>query len=77
MKVRVAVKRAVDYNVKVRVKSNNTGVNIANVKMSITPFDEIAVSCGVQQSHPQPRTKPRHATRTCTQARRETSGTLG
>jgi electron transfer flavoprotein beta subunit len=43
MKVLVAVKRVVDYNVKVRVKSDNTGVDIANVKMSMNPFDEIAV----------------------------------
>ena len=43
MKVLVAVKRVVDYNVKVRVKSDGTGVDIANVKMSMNPFDEIAV----------------------------------
>ncbi len=43
MKVMVAVKRVVDYNVKVRVKSDKTGVEIANVKMSMNPFDEIAV----------------------------------
>jgi electron transfer flavoprotein beta subunit len=43
MKVLVAVKRVVDYNVKVRVKSDNSGVDIANVKMSMNPFDEIAV----------------------------------
>jgi electron transfer flavoprotein beta subunit len=49
MKVLVAVKRVVDYNVKVRVKSDGTGVDIANVKMSMNPFDEIAVSCGVTQ----------------------------
>ena len=42
MKVLVPVKRVVDYNVKVRVKSDGTGVDIANVKMSMTPFDEIA-----------------------------------
>ena len=42
MKALVAVKRVVDYNVKVRVKSDNTGVDIANVKMSMNPFDEIA-----------------------------------
>src|SRR4051812_29583556 len=39
MKVLVPVKRVVDYNVKVRVKSDNTGVDIANVKMSMNPFD--------------------------------------
>ena len=43
MKVLVPVKRVVDYNVKVRVKSDNTGVDIANMKMSMNPFDEIAV----------------------------------
>jgi electron transfer flavoprotein beta subunit len=43
MKILVAVKRVVDYNVKVRVKSDGTGVDIANVKMSMNPFDEIAV----------------------------------
>ena len=43
MKVLVAVKRVVDYNVKVRVKADRTGVETANVKMSMNPFDEIAV----------------------------------
>jgi len=43
MKVLVPVKRVVDYNVKVRVKSDESGVDIANVKMSMNPFDEIAV----------------------------------
>ena len=43
MKVLVAVKRVVDYNVKVRVKSDGTGVETANVKMSMNPFDEIAL----------------------------------
>ena len=43
MKVFVAVKRVVDYNVKVRVKSDQSGVETANVKMSMNPFDEIAV----------------------------------
>ena len=43
MKALVPVKRVVDYNVKVRVKSDGTGVDIANVKMSMNPFDEIAV----------------------------------
>ncbi len=43
MKILVPVKRVVDYNVKVRVKSDGSGVDIANVKMSINPFDEIAV----------------------------------
>ncbi len=43
MKILVAVKRVVDYNVKIRVKSDNSGVETANVKMSMNPFDEIAV----------------------------------
>ncbi len=43
MKVVVAVKRVVDYNVKIRVKPDGTGVDLANVKMSMNPFDEIAV----------------------------------
>ena len=43
MKVLVPVKRVIDYNVKVRVKADNSGVDLANVKMSMNPFDEIAV----------------------------------
>jgi electron transfer flavoprotein beta subunit len=43
MKILVAVKRVIDYNVKVRVKTDETGVETANVKMSMNPFDEIAV----------------------------------
>ncbi|WP_416357889.1 electron transfer flavoprotein subunit beta/FixA family protein [Aureimonas phyllosphaerae] len=43
MKILVCVKRVVDYNVKVRVKADGTGVELANVKMSMNPFDEIAV----------------------------------
>lgn len=43
MKVLVTVKRVVDYNVKIRIKSDNTGVETANVKMSMNPFDEIGV----------------------------------
>lgn len=48
MKVLVPVKRVVDYNVKVRVKSDGTGVELANVKMSMNPFDEIAVEEAVR-----------------------------
>jgi electron transfer flavoprotein beta subunit len=48
MKALVAVKRVVDYNVKVRVKSDGTGVELANVKMSMNPFDEIAVEEAVR-----------------------------
>ncbi|MBE5529737.1 electron transfer flavoprotein subunit beta/FixA family protein [Laribacter hongkongensis] len=49
MKALVAVKRVVDYNVKVRVKADGTDVDIANVKMSMNPFDEIAVEEAVRQ----------------------------
>ncbi len=48
MKVLVPVKRVVDYNVKVRVKSDQTDVDLANVKMSMNPFDEIAVEEAVR-----------------------------
>ena len=43
MKVLVPVKRVIDYNVKVRVKADQSGVELANVKMAMNPFDEIAV----------------------------------
>jgi len=48
LKILVPVKRVVDYNVKVRVKSDGTGVDIANVKMSMNPFDEIAIEEAVR-----------------------------
>jgi electron transfer flavoprotein beta subunit len=48
MKILVPVKRVVDYNVRVRVKSDGSGVDIANVKMSMNPFDEIAVEEAVR-----------------------------
>ena len=48
MKILVPVKRVVDYNVKVRVKADGTGVDTANVKMSMNPFDEIAVEEAVR-----------------------------
>jgi electron transfer flavoprotein beta subunit len=48
MKIMVAVKRVVDYNVKVRVKADGSGVDTANVKMSMNPFDEIAVEEAVR-----------------------------
>src|SRR5437870_6012646 len=48
MKVLVAVKRVVDFNVKVRVKPDGSGIDIANVKMSMNPFDEIAVEEAVR-----------------------------
>ncbi|MBV2179843.1 MAG: electron transfer flavoprotein subunit beta/FixA family protein [Castellaniella sp.] len=48
MKVLVPVKRVVDYNVKVRVKSDGSGVDLANIKMSMNPFDEIAVEEAVR-----------------------------
>lgn len=49
MKIMVPVKRVVDYNVKVRVKSDESGVDVANVKMSMNPFDEIAMEEAVRQ----------------------------
>jgi len=48
MKVLVAVKRVVDYNVKIRVKADQSGVELANVKMSMNPFDEIAIEEAVK-----------------------------
>jgi len=48
MKVLVPVKRVIDYNVKVRVKADQSGVDLANVKMSMNPFDEIAVEQAVR-----------------------------
>ncbi|HET9630664.1 MAG TPA: electron transfer flavoprotein subunit beta/FixA family protein [Novosphingobium sp.] len=48
MKILVPVKRVIDYNVKPRVKSDGTGVDLANVKMSMNPFDEIAVEEGIR-----------------------------
>src|ERR1700674_5649932 len=48
MKALVAVKRVVDYNVKIRVKADKTGIELANVKMSMNPFDEIAVEEGLR-----------------------------
>ena len=48
MKILVPVKRVVDYNVKLRVKSDGSGMDIANVKMSMNPFDEIAVEEAVR-----------------------------
>src|ERR1700674_1138435 len=47
MKALVAVKRVVDYNVKIRVKADKTGIELANVKMSMNPFDEIAAEEGL------------------------------
>ncbi|WP_152045547.1 electron transfer flavoprotein subunit beta/FixA family protein [Aureimonas psammosilenae] len=49
MKILVCVKRVVDYNVKIRVKADGTGVDLANVKMSMNPFDEIAVEEAIRQ----------------------------
>ena len=48
MKVLVPVKRVLDYNVKAKVKSDNSGVDLANVKMSMNPFDEISVEEAVR-----------------------------
>src|SRR6201993_3855149 len=49
MKILVPVKRVVDYNIKIRLKSDGTGVELANVKMSMNPFDEIAVEEALRQ----------------------------
>lgn len=49
MKILVPVKRVVDYNVKIRVKADNTGVDLANVKMSMNPFDEIAIEEAIRK----------------------------
>src|SRR3978361_2069011 len=49
MKILVPVKRGVDYNVKIRVKPDGSGVDLANVKMSMNPFDEIAVEEALRQ----------------------------
>src|SRR6201996_23248 len=49
MKILVPVKRVVDYNVKIRVKPDGSGVELANVKMSVNPFDEIAVEEALRQ----------------------------
>ena len=48
MKILVPVKRVVDYNVKIRVKADGSGVDLANVKMSMNPFDEIAIEEAVR-----------------------------
>ena len=48
MKILVPVKRVVDYNVKIKVKSDNSGVDLENTKMSMNPFDEIAVEEAVR-----------------------------
>ena len=48
MKVLIPVKRVIDYNVKARVKADQSGVDLANVKMSMNPFDEIAVEEGIR-----------------------------
>src|ERR1044071_5059149 len=48
MKVLVAVKRVVDYNVKIRVKADGSGVELANVKMPMSPFDEMGVEAAVR-----------------------------
>ena len=48
MKILVPIKRVVDYNVRIRVKTDESGVELANVKMSMNPFDEIAVEAALQ-----------------------------
>ena len=49
MKILVPVKRVVDYNVKIRVRPDGSGVELANIKMSMNPFDEIAVEEAIRQ----------------------------
>src|SRR6185369_13084873 len=49
MKIVVPVKRVVDYNVKIRVKPDGSGIDLANVKMAMNPFDEIAVEEAIRQ----------------------------
>src|SRR5262245_8332917 len=49
MKILVPVKRVVDYNIKIRIKADGSGVELANVKMSMNPFDEIAVEEALRQ----------------------------
>ena len=48
MKILVSVKRVVDYNVKIKIKSDNSGVDLENIKMAMNPFDEIAVEEAVR-----------------------------
>src|ERR1700674_3883389 len=49
MKILVPVKRVVDYNIKIRIKADGSGVELANIKMSMNPFDEIAVEEALRQ----------------------------
>ena len=49
MKILVPVKRVVDFNVKIRVKADGSGVELANIKMSMNPFDEIAVEEAIRR----------------------------
>ena len=69
MKVLVAVKRVVDFNVKIRVKSDGSGVELANVKMSMNPFDEIAVEEVVRKSSPSPSALPNRRKRSVRRCR--------
>ncbi|HMW51355.1 MAG TPA: electron transfer flavoprotein subunit beta/FixA family protein, partial [Rhodocyclaceae bacterium] len=57
MKILVPVKRVVDYNVKIRVKADQSGVELANVKMAMNPFDEIAVEEAVRLKEAQKATE--------------------
>ena len=65
MKILVPVKRVVDFNVKVRVKSDGSGVDLANVKMSMNPFDEIAVeeAVRIKERGRRPRSSPSRSAR--------------
>ena len=72
MKILVPVKRVVDFNVKVRVKNDRSGVDLANVKMSMNPFDEITVEEAIRllriarSSSPSTRILPRRSSRSRT-----------
>ena len=61
MKILVGVKRVLDYNVKARVNADKTGIELANVKMSMNPFDEIAVEEALRES--KKRAMPRKSSR--------------
>jgi len=65
MKVLVPVKRVLDYNVKARVKSDQSGVDLANVKMSMNPFDEISVEQAVKMKESGAAERKRRGDRSC------------
>jgi len=75
MKVLVTVKRVVDYNVKIRVKADGSGVELANVKMSMNPFDEIAVEEAIRLKEAGKRRDHRRLDRTAAGLRDHSYGT--